>query len=50
VLWAPAPFASSGSFVGAVRTLADRWLSEGLFTRAERDHVVAAAVGADVRR
>ncbi|MEU5645382.1 glycoside hydrolase family 127 protein [Streptomyces milbemycinicus] len=49
VLWAQAPFATSGSFVQAVRTLADTWLSEGLFSRAERDSVVAAAVGADLR-
>ncbi|MGY0055575.1 glycoside hydrolase family 127 protein [Streptomyces sp. LZ34] len=49
VLWAQAPFTSSGLFVQAVRTLADTWLSEGLFSRAERDRVVAAAVGADLR-
>ncbi|MFF4522782.1 glycoside hydrolase family 127 protein [Streptomyces bluensis] len=50
VLWQQAPFASSGSFVQAVRTLADRWLSEALFTRAERDRVIAAALEADLRR
>ncbi|MEU7244540.1 hypothetical protein ACI2L4_24585 [Streptomyces sparsogenes] len=50
VLWEQAPFVSSGRFVRAVRTLADTWLAEGLFTRAERDRVVAAAVGADLRR
>ncbi|MET9834395.1 beta-L-arabinofuranosidase domain-containing protein [Streptomyces sp. NPDC006385] len=50
VLWERAPFASSGRFVAAVRALADRWLSEGLFTREERDRVVAAAVGSDLRR
>ncbi|MEU2281121.1 beta-L-arabinofuranosidase domain-containing protein [Streptomyces sp. NPDC013178] len=50
VLWAQAPFVNSGRFVGAVRALADDWLSAGLFTRAERDRVVAAAVGADLRR
>ncbi|MER6011925.1 glycoside hydrolase family 127 protein [Streptomyces bluensis] len=50
VLWQQAPFASSGPFVQAVRTLADRWLSEALFTRAERDRVVAAALEADLRR
>ncbi|MFF3333855.1 glycoside hydrolase family 127 protein [Streptomyces sp. NPDC002888] len=49
VLWQQAPFTTSGSFVRAVRTLADGWLSEGLFTRAERDRVVAAAVGANLR-
>ncbi|RNG20683.1 glycoside hydrolase family 127 protein [Streptomyces botrytidirepellens] len=49
VLWEQAPFATSGRFVRAVRTLADAWLSEGLFSRAERDKVVAAAVGADLR-
>ncbi|MDN0198759.1 hypothetical protein [Streptomyces sp. S.PNR 29] len=50
VLWEQAPFASSGRFVRAVRTLADTWLSAGLFTRTERDAVVAAAAGADLRR
>ncbi|MFI6698924.1 glycoside hydrolase family 127 protein [Streptomyces sp. NPDC050509] len=50
VLWAQAPFAASGPFVTAVRALAETWLSEGLFTRTERDRVVAAAVGADLRR
>nr|WP_228044710.1 hypothetical protein [Streptomyces ferrugineus] len=49
VLWARAPFVSSGSFVAAVRALAGTWLSEGLFTSAERDRVVAAAVNADLR-
>ncbi|WAU81272.1 glycoside hydrolase family 127 protein [Streptomyces sp. Qhu-G9] len=43
VLWGQAPFANSGRFVQAVRTLAGTWLAEGLFTRAERDRVVAAA-------
>ncbi|WP_228034040.1 beta-L-arabinofuranosidase domain-containing protein, partial [Streptomyces spongiae] len=50
VLWEQAPFATSGAFVQAVRALADRWLSEALFTRAERDRVVAAALEADLRR
>ncbi|GAA2333036.1 hypothetical protein [Streptomyces cuspidosporus] len=50
VLWEQAPFVSSGRFVGAVRALAGTWLAEGLFTRAERVRVVAAAVGADLRR
>ncbi|MFF3846544.1 hypothetical protein [Streptomyces sp. NPDC002328] len=50
VLWAQAPFTGSGPFVTAVRTLADAWLSEGRFTRAERDRVVAAAVAANLRR
>ena len=49
-LWEQAPFATSGRFVRAVRTLADTWLSEGLFSRAERDGVIAAAVRADLRR
>lgn len=49
VLWAQAPFTTSGVFVQAVRTLADTWLSEGLFSRTERDSVVAAAVGANLR-
>ncbi|MET9384262.1 hypothetical protein ABZY09_25075 [Streptomyces sp. NPDC002928] len=49
VLWAQAPFATSGRFVGAVRGLADGWLSEGRFSRAERDAVVAAAVRANLR-
>ncbi|WP_425264197.1 glycoside hydrolase family 127 protein [Streptomyces caeruleatus] len=49
VLWEQAPFASSGSFVAAVRALAGTWLAEGLFTSAERDRVVAAAVSADLR-
>ncbi|UUU36798.1 glycoside hydrolase family 127 protein [Streptomyces sp. CA-210063] len=49
VLWQQAPFTTSGRFVRAVRSLADGWLSEGLFTRAERDRVVAAAVGANLR-
>jgi DUF1680 family protein len=50
VLWGQAPFATSGRFVRAVRTLADGWLSEGRFTRAERDRVVAAAAAADLGR
>ncbi|MFI1487482.1 beta-L-arabinofuranosidase domain-containing protein [Streptomyces sp. NPDC020747] len=49
VLWAQAPFETSARFVGAVRALADTWLSGGLFTRTERDRVVAAAVGANLR-
>ena len=49
VLWEQAPFMSSARFVGAVRTLADAWLADGLFTRPERDRVVAAAVGANLR-
>ncbi|GCB43348.1 glycoside hydrolase family 127 protein [Streptomyces sp. NL15-2K] len=49
VLWEQAPFSTTGRFVRAVRVLADSWLSEGLFTRAERDGVVAAAVRADLR-
>lgn len=49
VLWARAPFTTSGRFVRAVRTLADAWLSEGRFNRAERDRVVTAAVGANLR-
>ncbi|MFI5675621.1 glycoside hydrolase family 127 protein [Streptomyces cellulosae] len=49
VLWEQAPFATSGRFVRAVRALADGWLSEGLFTRTERDRVVAAAGRADLR-
>ncbi|MFI5798167.1 glycoside hydrolase family 127 protein [Streptomyces sp. NPDC051677] len=50
VLWGQAPFASTARFVGAVRTLADTWLSGGLFTRAERDRVVAAAGSARLKR
>ncbi|GHH11221.1 glycoside hydrolase family 127 protein [Streptomyces lanatus] len=50
VLWEQAPFATSGRFLQAVRTLADRWLADGLFTRTERDRVVVAAGGADLRR
>ncbi|MFF0160713.1 glycoside hydrolase family 127 protein [Streptomyces sp. NPDC005263] len=50
VLWAQAPFATSGRFVAAVRALAGTWLSEGRFTPAERDRVVAAATRADLRR
>ncbi|WLW57452.1 glycoside hydrolase family 127 protein [Streptomyces sp. YU58] len=49
VLWDQAPFATAGRFVEAVRALADTWLSAGLFTRTERDAVVAAAVRADLR-
>ncbi|MEU0675844.1 hypothetical protein ABZ330_23705 [Streptomyces sp. NPDC006172] len=49
VLWRQAPFTSSGRFVRAVRALAESWLSEGLFTRAERDRVAPAAVGAHLR-
>ncbi|MER6957888.1 beta-L-arabinofuranosidase domain-containing protein [Streptomyces sp. NPDC000618] len=49
VLWAQAPFTASARFVEAVRGLADAWLSAGLFTPAERDRVVAAAVDADLR-
>ncbi|NUT29566.1 MAG: glycosyl hydrolase [Streptomyces sp.] len=50
VLWNQAPFATTGLFVQAVRTLADGWLSEGRFTRTERDRVVAAATAANLRR
>ncbi|MFE4056665.1 glycoside hydrolase family 127 protein [Streptomyces sp. NPDC059096] len=50
VLWARAPFTDSGRFLAAVRALADTWLAEGLFSRAERDRVVAAAAGARLRR
>ncbi|MDX3243356.1 glycoside hydrolase family 127 protein [Streptomyces sp. ME18-1-4] len=50
VLWEQAPFATSARFVDAVRTLADTWLSGGLFTRAERDRVVAAAGSARLKR
>ncbi|MFI1028753.1 glycoside hydrolase family 127 protein [Streptomyces sp. NPDC020951] len=49
VLWAQAPFTASARFVEAVRGLADAWLSAGLFTPAERDRIVAAAVDADLR-
>ncbi|GGZ29101.1 hypothetical protein GCM10010365_56690 [Streptomyces poonensis] len=49
VLWQQAPFTTSARFVRAVRTLADRWTSDGLFIRPERDRVVAAATGADLR-
>ncbi|MFC4502659.1 MULTISPECIES: glycoside hydrolase family 127 protein [Streptomyces] len=49
VLWARAPFATQTQFVTAVRTLADGWLTEGGFTRTERDAVVAAAVRANLR-
>ncbi|SER10388.1 hypothetical protein SAMN04487983_101169 [Streptomyces sp. yr375] len=49
VLWDQAPFATSARFLAAVRALADTWLAGGLFTQAERDRVVAAAVGADLR-
>ncbi|MFF7163392.1 hypothetical protein ACFZBP_18895 [Streptomyces sp. NPDC008086] len=49
VLWEQAPFASSGGFVAAVRTLAGTWPAEGLFTAAEWDRVVSAAVSADLR-
>lgn len=46
---AQAPFATSGRFVGVVRGPADGWLSEGRFSRAEWDAVVAAAVRANLR-
>ncbi|WP_328417609.1 glycoside hydrolase family 127 protein [Streptomyces violaceus] len=49
-LWQQAPFPTSARFVRAVRTLADRWLSENLFTRTERDRVITAANNADLRR
>ncbi|MEU5099997.1 beta-L-arabinofuranosidase domain-containing protein [Streptomyces sp. NPDC020996] len=49
VLWEQAPFATSGRFMQAVRALADAWLSEGLFTRSERDRVVEAAGRANLR-
>ncbi|MEV2217629.1 beta-L-arabinofuranosidase domain-containing protein [Streptomyces sp. NPDC050997] len=50
MLWARAPFTTSGRFVAAVRALAADWLAEGLFTPTERDRVVAAATRADLRR
>ncbi|WP_106972319.1 glycoside hydrolase family 127 protein [Streptomyces yerevanensis] len=49
LVWNPAPFATSGRFVRAVRALAGEWLSEGLLTRSERDRVVSAAARADLR-
>jgi DUF1680 family protein len=50
VLWAQAPFASSGAFVRAVRALAGTWVSAGLMSTAERDRVITAARNADLRR
>ena len=50
VLWAQAPFASSGAFVQAVRDLAEVWLGEGLLSAAERDRVITAAQNAGLRR
>lgn len=50
VFWGQAPFATSEAFVRAVRALAGDWVSEGRFTGAERDAVVAAAVRAGLRR
>ncbi|WP_405538959.1 glycoside hydrolase family 127 protein [Streptomyces sp. NBC_00075] len=50
VLWERAPFATQGAFLDAVRVLADDWLAQGLFSRTERDAVVAAAVRANLRR
>lgn len=50
VLWAEAPFASSGVFVQAVRALADIWTSEGLLSTTERDRVITAAQNAGLRR
>ncbi|MFF3377372.1 glycoside hydrolase family 127 protein [Streptomyces sp. NPDC002680] len=50
VLWERAPFATQGAFLDAVRVLADGWLAQGLFSRTERDAVVAAAVRANLRR
>ncbi|MBE1595332.1 MULTISPECIES: hypothetical protein [Streptomyces] len=38
------------TLVGAVRALADAWVSEGRLTGAERDAVVAVAVRAGLRR
>ncbi|MGW1716804.1 glycoside hydrolase family 127 protein [Streptomyces sp. NPDC002156] len=49
VLWERAPFATQGAFLDAVRVLADGWLAQGLFSRTERDAVVAA-VRANLRR
>ncbi|MGQ4365050.1 glycoside hydrolase family 127 protein [Streptomyces sp. SAS_272] len=50
VLWQQAPFATSAAFLAAVRALADVWQTDGRFTRAERDRVVAAATAANLRR
>ncbi|MDH6485743.1 beta-L-arabinofuranosidase domain-containing protein [Streptomyces sp. SAI-127] len=50
VLWAQAPFASSGVFVQAVRALAGTWASEGLLSTTERDRVITAAQNARLRR
>ncbi|NEA99308.1 beta-L-arabinofuranosidase domain-containing protein [Streptomyces sp. SID13726] len=50
VLWAQAPFASTGAFVQAVRDLSNTWVAEGLLSGAERDRVVAAAQNAGLRR
>lgn len=49
LLWVRAPFSTQGAFLDAARVLADdTWLSRGLFSRAERDEVVAAAVRANL--
>ncbi|MGW0417775.1 hypothetical protein [Streptomyces sp. NPDC003015] len=50
MLWAEAPFASSGVFVQAVRALTDTWTSEGLMSTTERDRVITAAQNAGLRR
>ncbi|MEU9171120.1 beta-L-arabinofuranosidase domain-containing protein [Streptomyces sp. NPDC048420] len=50
VLWGQAPFASSGGFVQAVRSLAEVWLAAGLLSTTERDRVVTAAQNANLRR
>lgn len=43
VIDAQAPFAGHGRFVAAVARTAEQWLTDGLFTRQEKDAVVAAA-------
>ncbi|WP_198655164.1 beta-L-arabinofuranosidase domain-containing protein [Streptomyces geranii] len=50
VLWVRAPFTTQAAFLDAVRVLADTWLAQGLFTRAERDAVVAASIRANLPR
>jgi hypothetical protein len=50
VVWASAPFASPGQFRHVVGQVADRWVSQGLLTAAQRGSIVAAAARAHLGR
>jgi hypothetical protein len=48
VVWDNAPFRDQRDFVRAVAAVSSDWLAQGLFTRAERQQVLAAAARSDL--